>query len=143
MAAPAHGHAKSLTKEEKANAPKVTKELLGRIFGYLKPYWLQLLFVFVAILAAAVVGLFPSIITGKIVDEALVGMAVLPLLIIPARSVGGKRLALLQEPQGESVFQNGRVEIGKALRQVDGVVLCRNARHTTDNGVGEMGGALK
>ena len=76
MAAPAHGpgsHAKFLTEEEKANAPKVTKELLGRIFGYLKPYWLQLLFVFIAILAAAVIGLFPSIITGKIVDEALVG----------------------------------------------------------------------
>ena len=143
MAAPAHGHAKILIKEEKANAPKVTKELLGRIFGYLKPYWLQLLFVFVAILAAAVVGLFPSIITGKIVDEALVGMAVLPLLIIPTRSVGRKRLALLQEPLGESVFQNGRVEIGKVLRQVDGVVLCRNARHTTDDGVDEMGGALR
>ena len=70
-------------------------------------------------------------------------MAVLPLLIIPTRSVGRKRLTLLQESLGESVFQNGRVEIGKALRQVDGVVLCRNARHTTDGGVDEMGGALR
>lgn len=33
MAAPAYGHAKSLTEEEKANAPKVTKELLGRILA--------------------------------------------------------------------------------------------------------------
>ncbi len=62
-----------LTDEEKANMPKVTKGLLVRILSYLKPYWLQFLFVFIAIVIAAIVGLFPSIITGKIVDEALVG----------------------------------------------------------------------
>ena len=71
----AHGGpgARYLTDEEKANAPKVTKELLVRILGYLKPYWLQFILVFVVIVIAAVLGLFPSIITGKIVDEALVG----------------------------------------------------------------------
>ena len=62
-----------LTDEEKASMPKVTMPLLKRILSYLKPYWLQFLFVFIAILIAAVVGLFPSIITGKIVDQALVG----------------------------------------------------------------------
>ena len=65
--------ARYLTDEEKANAPKVTKSLLKRIFGYLKPYWFQFILVFVVIIVAAVIGLFPSIITGKIVDEALVG----------------------------------------------------------------------
>lgn len=62
-----------LTDEEKQNMPKVTKALLKRILSYLKPYWLQFIFVFIAILLSAVVGLLPSIITGKIVDEALVG----------------------------------------------------------------------
>ena len=62
-----------LTDEEKANAPKVTKALLGRILGYLKPYWFQFLLVFLVIIVAAVLGLIPSIVTGKIVDEALVG----------------------------------------------------------------------
>ena len=62
-----------LTEEEKQNMPKVTKELLVRIMSYLKPYWLQFIFVFIAILLSATVGLFPSIITGRIVDEALVG----------------------------------------------------------------------
>ena len=38
-----------LTEEEKANRPKVTKQLLLRIFSYLKPYWLQFLLVFAAI----------------------------------------------------------------------------------------------
>ena len=62
-----------LTDEEKANRPKVTPALLRRILSYLKPYWFQFLMVFLAILLSATVGLLPSIITGRIVDEALVG----------------------------------------------------------------------
>ncbi len=62
-----------LTEEEKQNMPKVTKKLLLRILSYLKPYWVQFLFVFVAIALSATVGLLPSIITGRIVDQALVG----------------------------------------------------------------------
>ena len=75
-----------LTEDEKKNMPKVTKGLLLRIFSYLKPYWVQFLFVFVAILLSATVGLFPSIITGKIVDQALVGedMALLIRLLLMA-----------------------------------------------------------
>ena len=67
------GPMRFLTEEEKQNMPKVTKALLARIMSYLKPYWLQFIFVFIAILLSATVGLFPSIITGRIVDEALVG----------------------------------------------------------------------
>jgi len=75
-----------LTDEEKLNMPKVTKKLLTRILSYLKPYWLQFLFVFVAILLSAVVGLLPAIITGRIVDQALVGddLALLIRLLIMA-----------------------------------------------------------
>ena len=62
-----------LTDEEKKNIPKVTKELIFRILSYLKPYRLQLGLVLIAILLSSVVGLLPSIITGRIVDEALVG----------------------------------------------------------------------
>ena len=62
-----------LTEEEKQNRPKVTKALLVRILSYLKPYRVQFVFVFLAILISAVIGLFPSIITGRIVDQALVG----------------------------------------------------------------------
>ena len=62
-----------LTEEEKQNKPKVSKQLIVRILSYLKPYWLQFIFVFIAILLSSVVGLFPSIITGRIVDQALVG----------------------------------------------------------------------
>ena len=61
-----------LTDEEKENRPKVTKKLLLRILSYLKPYKWQFTAVFAAILISAVLGLFPSIITGKIVD-AIIG----------------------------------------------------------------------
>lgn len=75
-----------LTDEEKANMPKVTGALLKRIASYMKPYWLQFLFVFIAILLSSVIGLLPSIITGKIVDEALIGedMALLVRLLLMA-----------------------------------------------------------
>ena len=62
-----------LTEEEKRSLPKVSGTLLRRILNYLKPYWPQFLLVFVTILLSAVIGLLPSIITGRIVDEALVG----------------------------------------------------------------------
>ena len=57
-----------LTDEEKQNSPKVTKELLLRVFSYLKPYWRQLALVFACIIVASVCSLFPSILTGNIVD---------------------------------------------------------------------------
>ena len=75
-----------LTDEEKQNVPKVTGSLIKRILSYLKPYWLQFLLVFVTILVSAGVGLLPSIITGRIVNEALVGknMKLLVQLLIAA-----------------------------------------------------------
>ena len=75
-----------LTEEEKQNLPKISGALIRRILGYLKPYWLQFLLVFVTILLSAVVGLLPSIITGRIVDEALAGknMRLLVQLLVMA-----------------------------------------------------------
>ncbi len=75
-----------LTDEEKKNLPQVSGALIRRILGYLTPYWPQFLLVFVTILLSAVVGLLPAIITGKIVDEALVGqnMRLLVQLLVMA-----------------------------------------------------------
>ncbi len=75
-----------LTEDEKRNRPRATREILLRILGYLKPYRLQFILVLLAILLASVIGLFPSIITGRIVDEALVGrdMTLLIKLLILA-----------------------------------------------------------
>jgi ATP-binding cassette, subfamily B, bacterial len=89
-----------LTEEEKKNRPKLSKQLLFRILAYLKPYRTQFVFVFVAILISAVVGLLPSLITGRIVDEALVGknMALLIRLLLFAllTLVGSQAIGVLQ-----------------------------------------------
>ena len=77
-----------LTEEEKQNRPKVTKELLVRIFSYLKPYWKQLLLVLVCITVSSVCSLFPSIITGKILDEGLIGRNLRALILYIALSLG-------------------------------------------------------
>lgn len=72
MGGPPHMRA-YMTEEEKKNQPKVTWPLLKRIFGYLLPYWKQLLLVLLCIIAASVLGLLPSVLTGKIIDEGLLG----------------------------------------------------------------------
>lgn len=69
-----------LTEEEKKESPKVTKALLKRILGYLKPYKWQFSAVFAALFVSAVLGLFPSIITGKIVDAIVEGGQIAPLV---------------------------------------------------------------
>ncbi|MBR3474386.1 MAG: ABC transporter ATP-binding protein [Oscillospiraceae bacterium] len=89
-----------LTEEEKQNMPKVDGALLKRILGYLKPYWLQFLMVFGAILLSAVLGLLPSIITGRIVDEALVGKdlsLLIKLLLMAFVTLGGSQVISVLE----------------------------------------------
>ena len=90
-----------LTEEEKKNKPKVDKKLIKRIASYMKPYKLQFALVFLAILLSAVIGLFPSIITGRIVDKALLGddMGLLIKLLLLA-------FAALTASQGISVLES-------------------------------------
>ncbi|MBR2950727.1 MAG: ABC transporter ATP-binding protein [Lachnospiraceae bacterium] len=78
-----------LTEEEKANRPKVTPALLKRIFSYLIPYWKQMLLVLVLIAVSSVMRLWPSVLTGRIIDEGLISqdMSRLVLLIILSLAV--------------------------------------------------------
>ncbi|NLP36715.1 MAG: ABC transporter ATP-binding protein [Firmicutes bacterium] len=62
-----------LTPEEQQNKPEITPELLKRIFSYLLPYWKQFLVVFVTILTSAVLAVYPTLLTGRIIDEGLIG----------------------------------------------------------------------
>ena len=68
-----HSGRQPLTAEEKANQPKVTKELLVRVMSWLKPYKLQLAASLGCIICSSVLTLMPSILTGKIIDEGLIG----------------------------------------------------------------------
>ena len=77
-----------MTEEEKANIPKVTSQLLRRVFSYLKPYTPQLVLVFLAIIFSSILGLLPSILTGKIIDEGLIGQNMKLLIIYIVASLG-------------------------------------------------------
>jgi len=62
-----------MSEEEKKNLPKVTPELLKRVFSYLTPYWKQLALTLLCIVFSSVMTLMPSVLTGKIIDEGLIG----------------------------------------------------------------------
>ena len=61
-----------MSEEEKKNLPKVTPELLKRVFSYLTPYWKQLALTLLCIVFSSIMTLLPSILTGKIIDEGLI-----------------------------------------------------------------------
>ena len=77
-----------LTDEEKQNQPKVTKALLKRVIGYLTPYWRQLALVIVCIALSSVCNLYPSILTGRIIDEGLIGRDLSVLIRLILLSLG-------------------------------------------------------
>ena len=63
---------RDLDKELNVKSPKITKELLQRICFYFKPYYLQLFLITIVILLAALLGVLPSILTGRIIDEGFI-----------------------------------------------------------------------
>lgn len=69
-----------LTEEEKQNRPKLSKELLHRIFSYLKPYQLQLILVIFLVFLSSFFRLGPTILIGRIIDQGLIAQN-LPVLI--------------------------------------------------------------
>ena len=78
-----------MTEEEKAALPKVTADLIKRVFSYLIPYRMQFVLVILCIAVSSVFNLLPSILTGKIIDEGLIGqdMRLLILYILLSLAV--------------------------------------------------------
>ena len=58
---------------EEQEAPKLSGALLKRMLGHLKPYAWRAVLVCAVVIINATLGLVPSVVTGKIVDEAFVG----------------------------------------------------------------------
>lgn len=63
---------KYATAEEKAQRPEVSRALLLRILSWLKPYRGRLLLSLLIIVAASVLNVLPSILTGRIIDEGFI-----------------------------------------------------------------------
>ncbi len=77
-----------MSEEEKANAPKVTWPLIRRVLSYLKPYWKQMILVLAAIVVSSVFTLMPSVLTGRIIDEGLIGRDMNALIRLILLSLG-------------------------------------------------------
>lgn len=67
------GRSSFLTEEEKAKRPEITGALVKRIFAYLLPYTPQLVLVVLMIVLSSAFSLLPSLVTGRIIDEGLIG----------------------------------------------------------------------
>lgn len=94
-----------LTDEEKANAPKVTLPLIKRVLSNITPYWKQFAVVLVCIIVSSVLGLLPSVLTGKIIDEGLIGRDMKLLIILICASLGVTLLSNLIQV-GESYLNS-------------------------------------
>ncbi len=109
MAPPHPGPYRGLTDEEKAAAPKFTKELGLRILSYLRPYKLKFFIVIVVVLLSAALGVVPSLLTGKMVDDGLLAgnFEVLVQLIIASFlvTVVSNALGLLETWLNTSIAQ--------------------------------------
>ena len=96
---PAHGRGGPgghyMTDEELKSAPKITPALIKRVFSYLKPYWKQLILVLLCIIMSSRAGILPSILTGKIIDEGLIGRSMKLLIFYIAASFGVTLMASL------------------------------------------------
>ena len=77
-----------LTEEEKTHSPKVSRKLLKRIGSYLQPYWKQMTLVLLSILLSSILGILPSILTGRIIDEGLIGQKLDVLIWLIVASLG-------------------------------------------------------
>ena len=107
---------RELDKEITAQPPKVTSQLLKRIYLYLKPYQLQVVLSILVILFASLLGVLPSMLTGRIIDEGFIGGNFTKLVTLIAASflvlILTGLVGLLQSYLGSWLSQN----IGKDMR---------------------------
>jgi ATP-binding cassette subfamily B protein len=95
-----HGGGHFLTEGEEKNQPKVTKALLKRVFSWIGPYWKQMALIIVCVILSSALKLLPSILTGRILDEGLIGArprrARAPDLLSLAVTLGGNLIGVLE-----------------------------------------------
>lgn len=104
------GRHRPLTDEEKQQAPRLTPALLKRIFSYIRPYWRRLIMVMLIILLSAGLGLLPSILTGRMIDDGLIAgnWSVLVQLVLLSLAVTlvSNLVSILQSYLNATIAQN-------------------------------------
>jgi ATP-binding cassette subfamily B protein len=100
--------------------PRLSRNLLERVFGYLLPYWRQGLGALVCIAAAAALGLVPALVTRGLVDELAHpagGMQPFIWLVVAgvAASVAGGLIGVLQSYLSTAISQGISFEFRRQL----------------------------
>ena len=110
-----------LTEEEKKNQPKITGALLKRVFSYLVPYWKQLVLTLVCIVISSILKIFPSVLTGRIIDEGLIGrdLKALALLILLSLAVtlGAELIGIAESYLNSWIAQHITFDMRNAMFQ--------------------------
>jgi ATP-binding cassette subfamily B protein len=78
----------NMTPEERAAMPKITKEVVFRAAGYIKPYWKQVAFVLLILGIATVMNVLPTILTGMMIDKGFLAGDFNVVLILIGLSFG-------------------------------------------------------
>jgi len=108
-----------LTEEEKKNQPKITGALLKRVLGYLKPYWKQLILTLGCIVISSILKIFPSVLTGRIIDEGLIGRdlkaLVLLLLLSLAVTLGAELIGIAESYLNAWIAQHITFDMRNAM----------------------------
>lgn len=78
---------RALDKEIQASPPEINRALLERIFSYIRPYLWQLVVIIIIILFSSVLGIFPSVLSGKIIDKGFIAGDFDRLVVLIALSV--------------------------------------------------------
>jgi len=76
-----------MSAEEKAALPKITWPLIKRVLSYLTPYTKQFILVLLCIALSSIMGLLPSVLTGKIIDEGILGRDLNRLIVLIVASL--------------------------------------------------------
>ena len=108
-----------LTEEEQKNKPKVTGALLKRVFSYLTPYWKQLLLTLGCILVTSILRIYPSVLTGRIIDEGLIGRNLRSLITLIVLSllvtIGAELIGILESYLNSWIAQHITFDMRNAM----------------------------
>src|SRR5699024_11145279 len=62
-----------MSREEKANRPVITWAFFSREMSYMKRKWKRLILMFTTMGLSAFLNILPAMLTGRIIDEGLIG----------------------------------------------------------------------
>ncbi len=122
-----HGPRRALTEEEKRNRPKLTPALVKRILSWMKPYWMQFLLVLICITISGLLGVVPSLLTGRMIDEGLyagnvpllIQLAILSLLVLIGSSLVSMGEIYLTTWIGQHITYDMRNKMYAHLQKMD------------------------